>query len=346
MKALLISAYDAGSHRAWRNGLEKYLDIELHQIVLPPRAWAWRIGTAPWQIKTTFSDLLAESWDVLITTSVLDLATLRGIVPELREIPTIVYWHENQFAYPRDVDAFILMKEVYTLASASVNIFNSKYNRDSLLDGVERFFEKKPDAVDLSLLRDVIARSEVIPVGIEPLDETRAERERRIVWNHRWEWDKAPEVFFEAVEVLAERGVDFNLSIHGEAFRTSPDVFSEAQAKFGERLRHFGYSTRDEYVQSLSTARVVVSSAIHEFQGVAMLEAIEAGARPVAPARLAYPEYIQDEDLYSPSSNEALTLADAIESALDAPCPTYDLSPYHWPTVISQWKEVLARETR
>jgi hypothetical protein len=29
-----------------------------------------------------------------------DLATLRGLIPDLAQIPSVLYFHENQFAYP------------------------------------------------------------------------------------------------------------------------------------------------------------------------------------------------------------------------------------------------------
>ena len=47
-----------------------------------------------------------------------------------------------------------------------------------------------------------------------------------------------------------------------------------------------------EYAALLWAADLVVSTAIHEFFGVAVVEAIYCGCRPVLPWRLSYPELI------------------------------------------------------
>jgi glycosyltransferase involved in cell wall biosynthesis len=37
----------------------------------------------------------------------------------------------------------------------------------------------------------------------------------RIVWNHRWEWDKGPDQLFNALYNLKDAGLDFRLSVLG-----------------------------------------------------------------------------------------------------------------------------------
>ncbi len=120
-----------------------------------------------------------------------------------------------------------------------------------------------------------------------------------IVWNHRWEHDKDPEAFFDALATLAERGVPFRVAVCGERYREAPPIFESARRALGSRVVHWGYAaTRDDYQRLLQSSHIAVSTAWHEFFGVAMLEATWHGARPVVPDRLAYPELFPPEYRY------------------------------------------------
>jgi len=117
----------------------------------------------------------------------------------------------------------------------------------------------------------------------------------RILWSHRWEYDKNPGPFFEALTRLADEGVPFALVCLGEQFRTAPPEFAQAMDRLGPRLAHAGYvPSRDDYLGLLRTCDVVVSSAIQENFGVAVLEAVASGCQPVVPHRLAYPEVLPE----------------------------------------------------
>ena len=98
---LLLSGYDAASHRYWRNSLTKNLDdFEWKEVVLPDRYFSWRIRGNSLTFAYEYKEILQQNYDCLIVTSMVDLASLRGFIPSLANIPTIVYFHENQFAYP------------------------------------------------------------------------------------------------------------------------------------------------------------------------------------------------------------------------------------------------------
>ena len=77
----------------------------------------------------------------------------------------------------------------------------------------------------------------------------------------------------------------------GEQFRQSPDVFDSARKEFANHIDRWGYQQeRSDYEAALSEADVFVSTADHEFFGFSVLEAAAAGAFPLVPEKLAYPE--------------------------------------------------------
>jgi glycosyltransferase involved in cell wall biosynthesis len=120
-----------------------------------------------------------------------------------------------------------------------------------------------------------------------------------VLWNHRWEHDKNPEFFFRTIYKLDKEGLDFRLVVLGQSYRESPGIFEEARKRFGQRLLHFGYAhSQEEYARWLKSCDIVVSTAVHEFFGIAVIEAVRAGCMPLLPCRLSYPELFPEEFLY------------------------------------------------
>jgi glycosyltransferase involved in cell wall biosynthesis len=93
--------------------------------------------------------------------------------------------------------------------------------------------------------------------------------------------------------MLQENSVDFRLSVIGERGYHTPKKFAAAEKIFSEHIVNWGYvDSRDEYLKILADADIIVSTAVHEFFGISVVEAIAAGAYPLLPRRLAYPEVL------------------------------------------------------
>lgn len=91
-----------------------------------------------------------------------------------------------------------------------------------------------------------------------------------LVWPHRWEHDKNPQLLANALIELHQRDIFFTVSIVGEQFQTYPSCFDEMKEKLTGKLKHFGYLSRGDYLECLAEADIVISTADHEFYGVSM----------------------------------------------------------------------------
>lgn len=291
--------------------MSAFSEIDWTVLTLPPRYFNWRIRGNSLSWAFTERKTLERGYDLVVATSMVDLSALRGFVPVLSQTPTLLYFHENQFAFPKNVGQFDSVEpkilNLYSALAADHLAFNSDYNRRTFLAGVDELLCKMPDYVPAGISRQLMNKSSILAV---PLSNSsfvdRASQPKgvlSIVWNHRWEYDKAPERFFSAVKRVLNSGIPVDLHIVGQQFRKQPAVFAEMKSylevQFPGVLKHWGFiESLSEYRKLLCEADVVVSTALHDFQGLAILEAVAMGCVPVLPRRLCYEEWFADEFLY------------------------------------------------
>ncbi|MDQ7730048.1 DUF3524 domain-containing protein [Halomonas sp. SpR8] len=297
MRVLLLSAYEAVSHRYWAESLMDTIgEVSWTSLSLPPRHFRWRIRGNPlsWMLKDQAT--LSQHFDVVLATSMVDLATLVGLFPHLGQARKIVYFHENQFAYPESSDQMphseAKMVNLYTALAANSVVFNSAYNRDSFIDGARAFLKKMPENLPaVKPLEALRSRAQVLPVPIPVSNKMYRDAAipHRIVWNHRWEYDKNPDDFFAVLFALSDAGVSFELAVLGQRFRQAPAIFAEAEQRLAKHIVAWGPQPEEGYRELLDSAGIVVSTTWHEFQGLAIMEAAQRGALPLVPDRLCFP---------------------------------------------------------
>jgi len=276
-------------------------------LTLPPRHFSWRVrGNALyWSVQERA--VLEDGHDLLVATSMVDLATLRGLVPALAGVPSLVYFHENQFEYPQHMQKHNLLEaqitSIYAALAADCVAFNSQYNRDTFMAGCAALLRRLPDRVPPGVGPRLQAKAIVLPV---PIDDPAREsvqpawpgtvrqlpgRPLRLLWVGRFEHDKGADCLLGILRHLDAAQLDYEVAMTGQQFRRSPSAFGDIQAAFAHRLVHCGYiACRTQYRALLRGADLVLSTALHEFQGLAVMEAVAEGCLPVVPARLVYPE--------------------------------------------------------
>jgi glycosyltransferase involved in cell wall biosynthesis len=309
------------------------------------------------------AEALRQPHDLLLASSYLPLAELLALCPWLHDTPRVLYFHENQLAYPvRDEfngarDMHFGFSQMISCLAATHCVFNSRWNRDSFLQEARTLLSRMPDAVPPGWVDDIQARSSVLPVPLllrrpsqEALRDPSEGRERGpvLLWNHRWEYDKAPEDFFAALKALVQREIPFRVVVCGQRFRKAPPIFDQARQWLGDRVLHWGYAQdRAAYEALLERSHIAISTAQHEFFGVSMVEAAHHGAYALAPARLSYPEIFPKQHLYADQ--------DALIERLSHLCTSWtrgdidlrgDFTPISAPwgaTLLSEYQETLQR---
>ncbi len=300
MKILALEPYFGGSHKAFLDGWVGASRHEFRLLTLPAHSWKWRMRAGAPIFADKFKQLEDNRFDAIFCSDMLNLAEFKGLLPvDLAAIPTVVYFHENQLTYPfrfeseRDYQ-FVLTNTTSALAADAV-WFNSEFHRDEFLEELGKFLKRMPGNELNGAPEAIRPKCSIHPPGIEPLDvkSKRAPGPARILWAGRWEHDKNPEDFFAAVKILKAKGVDFRLNVLGEQFKDSPEVFESAKTEFADIIDRWGYQeSRKDYIGALLESDIFVSTANHEFFGISVVEAIGAGAYPLLPERLSYPQII------------------------------------------------------
>jgi glycosyltransferase involved in cell wall biosynthesis len=187
-------------------------------------------------------------------------------------------------------------------------LFNSQTHLAAFLTSLPELIRIMPDFRPKWVTRVIEEKSSVAYPGCHfsgaPSDRPgNTGRPPLIIWNHRWEHDKNPEAFFLALEEMIRRAIAFRVALLGEEFAQMPEVFKQAAKILGERLVQYGrVPSRQDYYGWLDRGDIVVSTAVQENFGIAVVEAMWHGCLPLLPNRLSYPEILppsfHDDFLY------------------------------------------------
>lgn len=364
VRVALVEPYYGGSHKAWADGYATNSVNDITRITHEARFWKWRMHGAHLTLAEEAAELLEEAPDVVLASSMMNVAAFAGAARRtIGNAPIAVYFHENQFAYP--LSPLDRPDETYPMVNwssatvADLVIFNSEYHRTLFFDRAEQFLRRFPDRRHGHLISEVEGRSIVLPVGVDlqrigtpgPRDD---DGPPLILWNQRWEHDKGPDALVEVIRALLDADLDFRIAVVGEQFVSAPAAFNRLPDLLGDRLVAFGFLPNGAYVEVLRNADIVLSTAEHEFFGIAVVEAMAAGAFPVLPDRLVYPERIPERYrarcLYSDADGlygrvrwavEHRASADAIARRLAATVQSFD-----WSVVAPRYDRVLMHLVR
>jgi glycosyltransferase involved in cell wall biosynthesis len=388
LNVLAVEPYFGGSHRSFLEAVRTRSEHHWSLLSGSARHWKWRMRSAPLVLAEQCAQWISDGapgrppFDVVFCSDMLDLPQWRGFLtasqwlgqpppPELRDalaqiagLPTVVYFHENQWTYPTAPrareDAHYGYTNLLTALAADEVWFNSAFHRRAFLAACQRFIARMPDGRNSHRFEALHRRSRVIPPGFLPVDVVengegavamRAAKGKTrplcIGWASRWEHDKRPDRLATVLRAVAAAGVDFELVLLGPRPRESNTALREIETEHAARIRFSGYPREtQEYHRWLAELDLIVSTADHEFFGIAVCEAVSAGAVAVVPNRLSYPEWVPAACRYE-SLEQAVALICRLSNAelrhrLQKACRVA-LGPYRFDRVITQIDAAIAR---
>ncbi|MEZ5007555.1 MAG: DUF3524 domain-containing protein [Chitinophagales bacterium] len=309
MKIVLIEPFYTGSHQSWAEGLKANSQHDITILSLTGKNWKWRMHGGAISLAKQFFEL-KERPDLILASDMLNLSTFLALTKSSSVgIPTAIYFHENQLSYPWSMTDEDVKKQRdfhygfmnwISILSADKAFFNSQYNHDSFFREVAVMLKAMPDNKELQLIELAQSNSSILPLGIqlEDLKINVAEKDFTkpvILWNHRWEYDKNPLDFYNAIKHLQTEQIDFGLIVCGEGFEDQPEEFDKIKTEFSNELLHFGFAeSRADYRALLQQANIIPVTSQQEFFGQSVMEAMAAGCFPLLPNRLAYPNHIPE----------------------------------------------------
>jgi len=303
LKIAAIETFYGGSHRVFIDGLVQHSRHKITLVTLPDQHWRCRIKESALEIIQNVDNL--EEFDLIFATSLCNIAELKALVGPTCP-PVVLYVHENQHTYPKSTqqrrDFQVEWIDFMNTVTADLVIYNSNFHRNSYYQELGTFIQEIPHT-RLSLeywIKRAQERSVTLYPGTDTPDNLSKNESinnvPRILWNHRWEYDKQPNLFLNSLIRCIDAGYDFEVILLGETPSASSNKYKNLINQLSERIFHYGFiESRQDYFSLLASADIVVSTAIQENFGLSIVEAVQCGCFPLLPNRLSYPELIPKE---------------------------------------------------
>ncbi len=327
-------------------------------VTLPAGFWKWRMRGAALYFVNHVKDF--SMFDAIIVTDMLDLTDFMSLAGKDLP-PVLIYFHENQLSYPlsprQTRDFHLGFTNIISAFAADKVLFNSKFHFNDFMKSASQLIKQMPDFRPGWMIEQIRQKTEVIYPGCDFETGVIDLRQRDvkaplILWNHRWEYDKNPEFFFDALSTLKEKNISFSLALLGEKYDIFPDIFKQAKEKFKDEIVVYGYvESRKDYLAWLKKGAIVISCAIQENFGISIVEAVRFGCIPLLPDRLSYPEimpgdihsrilYQTKEDLMGKLQNMVLNYQEYLpmQKRLSA-----NMEYFSWEILIKQYDSILEK---
>lgn len=355
MRVLFLNPFHGGSHRAFAEGWARHSRHRIDLVSLPARFWKWRMRGAALHFARKVER--PQDYEALVVTDLMSLSDLKALWGDACP-PALAYFHENQLSYPlppgETMDFQFGFTDITTCLAAARVLFNSRHQHDAFFARLPSFIGMMPEYHPRWVIEAIRARAGILHPGVDL--PARPQRPPRVpgepplvVWNHRWEFDKNPGAFFAAIDAVLGSGLELRLALLGENFQVVPREFEAARERYGDRIVQYGFAEdRAVYLGWLGRGDIVLSTAEQENFGMAIVEAIRMGCRPLLPRRLSYPEIVPETFHAACLYDDPRDLVGRFSDLLSGKYPAVDygalaksMERYAWPRVIGDFDGAL-----
>tara|TARA_B100000941_G_C28508028_1_gene558698 strand:+ start:493 stop:1608 length:1116 start_codon:yes stop_codon:yes gene_type:complete len=327
LNILYVEPFYSGSHKKWIDDYSKFSNHNIEILSLPGKKWKWRMHGGAISLAKEYNNMNIV-FDIILCSDMLNLPVFKSLCNDnLSRSKVLIYFHENQLSYPwspndkdlkldRDLNYYYIN---YTSSLISdYNYFNSQYHLDSYINGLRKYLKKMPDFRNLESIDLIKKKSSVLPIGCNLSENNLKKIEHPIIlWNHRWEYDKNPKLFFETLFELNDLKIDFSLIILGENYSEYPKIFDTAKDKLNNKIIHFGYCENyTQYLRYLKMSNILPVTSHQDFFGISVVEAVSYGCYPILPKRLTYPDLFNYKKNNFLFYNSDLELKDKLVSVI------------------------------
>ncbi|XP_056611615.1 glycosyltransferase-like domain-containing protein 1 isoform X2 [Triplophysa dalaica] len=287
MSVLLLEAFNGGSHKQLLDLLQETVE-DCVSFTLPAKKWHWRARTSALYFMQAVP--ASSLYRVLFTSSVLNLAELVALRPDLGRLKKVLYFHENQLVYPvrksQERDFQYGYNQILSCLVADVVAFNSSFNMESFLSSISTFMKTMPDHRPKDLDRLIRPKCRVLHFPIRFPEVTR---------------------FLPAHKRLRHSERHVNIYSQAAQHHTDTSVPSETESH-EEKLQKEGLQSTSlapglEASQNQPACRQCDEGEkprpLHIVWPHRWIEAVHCGCYPLCPNTLVYPEIFPATYLYS-----------------------------------------------
>ncbi|XP_026073903.1 glycosyltransferase-like domain-containing protein 1 isoform X2 [Carassius auratus] len=342
MSVLLLEAFCGGSHKQLVDLLKESIE-DCVSFTLPAKKWHWRARTSALYFMQAVP--ASSSYRVLFTSSVLNLAELVALRPDLGHLKKVLYFHENQLVYPvrksQERDFQYGYNQILSCLVADVVAFNSSFNMESFLSSISTFMKTMPDHRPKDLDQLIRPKCRVLHFPIHFPDVTRFlpahKRLRHSVWcddihamatqsHHQTSAPSCPELTIDSEppeKIVAEQSLEpASIPPCQKTLQNHPVSHPSGDEKGNLQPLHIVWPHR-------------------------WLEAVHCGCYPLCPRALVYPEIFPATYLYSTPEQLCKRLQDFCKRPqfVRQHVTQVNLRAYSWDTLRGSFRSLLGAES-